>query len=114
MASIRELNFKVVLDDSKFKQQISADLNQARDLNKQMTELLKLKKLVDKETTASLVNRQKVRQEEERTKKAVIQTQKEQEKLNGVIKKNEAAQNERREKEQAVATRKRSSSSAVI
>lgn len=57
---IEQLNFEVILKDEKFNASVKADLAAAKELNRQLSDILTIKKRLDSDTTKSLINMEKV------------------------------------------------------
>ena len=81
MATIDELNFEVILDDSKFSATIQKDLKMAQELNTSLSQVLNMKKKLNKETTSQIINAEKVRQAEQKTQQEMAKTALAQEKV---------------------------------
>ena len=92
MADIKDLNFKVILDDKDFNKKIKADIDAANDLNLKLSKLLDLKAKLNNETTKQLVNAEKVKQAEQDTAKKMAQTAEAQQKVKTEIERTAAAQ----------------------
>ena len=80
MADIKNLNFKVILDDKDFDKQVKSDIELAKRLNIQVSQLLDLKKKLNVETASEIANSRKASQADAESAKATkskIQAQKE-------------------------------------
>lgn len=64
---IDQLNFEIILNDEKFHTAVKRDLDVARALNTELSNVLNLKKRLNNETTEQLVNAEKVKQAELKT-----------------------------------------------
>ena len=60
--SIDQLHFKVILDDVKFGQQITKDIEKAKELNSSLTEILNLKNKINSTAKGSYLDEQKMAQ----------------------------------------------------
>lgn len=89
---VSSLNFEVILNDDKFTQKITRDIENAKRLNNEITRLLSLKGKLNAETTKEYVNSEKVAKAAAKTATEKAKQAVQEEKLRAQVEKTTAAQ----------------------
>ena len=90
--SIDQLHFKVILDDVKFGQQITKDIEKAKELNSSLTEILNLKNKINSTAKGSYLDEQKMAQAAAKTAEAKARQALQEQKVRTEVEKTALAQ----------------------
>ena len=90
--SIDQLHFEVILDDVKFGQQITKDIEKAKELNSSLTEILNIKNKINSTAKGSYLDEQKMAQASAKTAEAKARQALQEQKVRTEVEKTALAQ----------------------